>query len=92
MWFIWFKRYGAISAGGGHFRFPLIKLYPKLRSHLTFLVVDNRPIVPELGGEGVFVLKGPYDPRVPPIVKFSQESESVRLTKIIFSKSTLKTL
>ena len=40
----------------------------------------------------LFVLKGPYDPRVPPIVKFSQESESARLTKIILSKSTLKTL
>ena len=41
---------------------------------------------------GLFVLKGPYDLRVPPIVKFSQESESVRLTKIILSKSTVKTL
>ena len=40
----------------------------------------------------LFVLKGPYDPRVPPIVKFSQEFESVRLTKIILSKSTVKTL
>ena len=40
----------------------------------------------------LFVLKGPYDPRVLPIVKFSQESESVRLTKIILSKSTVKTL
>ena len=40
----------------------------------------------------LFVLKGPYDPRVPPIVKFSQESESARLTKIILSKSTVKTL
>ena len=40
----------------------------------------------------LFVLKGPYDLRVPPIVKFSQESESVRLTKIILSKSTVKTL
>ena len=40
----------------------------------------------------LFVLKGPYDPRVPPIVKFSQESESARLTKIILSKSTAKTL
>ena len=51
-------------------------------------------LVPELGGGGGgwFVLKGPYDPRVPPIVKFSQESESARLTKIILSKSTVKTL
>ena len=40
----------------------------------------------------LFVLKGPYDPRVPPTVKFSQESESARLTKIILSKSTVKTL
>ena len=40
----------------------------------------------------LFVLKGPYDVRVPPIVKFSQESESARLTKIILSKSTVKTL
>ena len=40
----------------------------------------------------LFVLKGPYDPRVPPIVKFSQESESARLTKIILSKSTVKIL
>ena len=40
----------------------------------------------------LFVLKGPYDPRVPPIAKFSQESESARLTKIILSKSTVKTL
>ena len=40
----------------------------------------------------LFVLKGPYDPRVPPIVKFSQESESARLTKMILSKSTVKTL
>ena len=39
---------------------------------------------------GLFVLKGPYDPRAPPIVKFSQESESARLTKIIPSKSTVK--
>ena len=41
---------------------------------------------------GLFVLKGPYDLRVPPIVKISQESESARLTKIILSKSTVKTL
>ena len=40
----------------------------------------------------LFVLKGPYDLRVLPIVKFSQESESARLTKIILSKSTVKTL
>ena len=40
----------------------------------------------------LFVLNGPYDPRVPPIVKFSQKSESARLTKIILSKSTVKTL
>ena len=40
----------------------------------------------------LFVLKGPYDLRVPPIVEFSQESESARLTKIILSKSTVKTL
>ena len=38
------------------------------------------------------MLKGPHDPRVPPIVKFSQESESARLTKIILFKSTVKTL
>ena len=36
------------------------------------------------------MLKGPYDARVPPIVKFSQESESARLTKIILSKGTIK--
>ena len=40
----------------------------------------------------LFVLKGPYDLRVPPIVKFSQESESARLKKIILSKSTVKNL
>ena len=40
----------------------------------------------------LFVLRGPYNLRVPPIVKFSQESESARLTKIILSKSTVKTL
>ena len=40
----------------------------------------------------LFVLKGLYDLRVPPVVKFSQESESARLTKIILSKSTVKTL
>ena len=40
----------------------------------------------------LFVLKGPYDPRVPPTAKLSQESESARLTKIILSKSTVKTL
>ena len=40
----------------------------------------------------LFVLKGPHDPRIRPIVKFSQESESARLTKIILSKSTVKTL
>ena len=38
------------------------------------------------------MLKGPYDPRDPPIVTFSHESESARLTKIILSKSTVKTL
>ena len=57
----------------------------------TLLGVVNH-IVPELGGGGLFVLKGPYNPRVPPIVKFSQKSESARLTKIILSKSTIKTL
>ena len=41
---------------------------------------------------GLFVLKGPDDLIVPPIVKFSQESESARLTKIILSKSTVKPL
>ena len=40
----------------------------------------------------LFVLKGPYDLGVPPIVKISQESESARLTKIILSKSTVKSL
>ena len=48
-------------------------------------------LVPELGGV-LFVLKGPCDLRVPPIVKCSQESESARLTKIILSKSIVKTL
>ena len=46
-----------------------------------------------IGLKGVlFVLKGPYDTRVSPIVKFSQESESALLTNIILSKSTVKTL
>ena len=46
-----------------------------------------------LRAKGVlFVLKSPYDSRVPPIVKFSQESESARLTKIILSKNTIKTI
>ena len=49
------------------------------------------PYSPRARG-GLFVLKGPYDPRVPPTVKFSQESESARLTNIILSKSTVKTL
>ena len=40
----------------------------------------------------LFVLEGPYDPRVPPIVKFSQESESARLTKIIMSKPQFEIL
>ena len=52
---------------------------------------DTEIISPRARGV-LFVLKGPYDPRVPPIVKFSQESESARLTKIILSKSTVKTL
>ena len=51
----------------------------------------NGPTSPRARGV-LFVLKGPYDPRDPPIVKFSQESESARLTKIILSKSTVKTL
>ena len=59
----------------------------------TCHLAHPKVVVPELGGGGgVFVLKGPYDPRVPPIVKFSQESEYARLTKIILSKSTVKTL
>ena len=41
---------------------------------------------------GLFVLKGPHHPSVPPIVKFSQESESACHTKIILSTSTVKTL
>ena len=45
-----------------------------------------------MGGGYLFVLIGPYDPRVLPIVKFYQESESARLTEIILSKSTIKTL
>ena len=53
----------------------------------------HMPINPRVrGGGGLFVLKGPYDPRVPPKVKFSRESESARLTKIILFKSTVKTL
>ena len=51
----------------------------------------NDPISPRARGV-LFVLKGPYDLRVPPIVKISQEFESARLTKIILSKSTAKTL
>ena len=51
----------------------------------------HRPHSPR-AREVLFVLKGPYDLRVPPIVKISQESESARLTKIILSKSTVKTL
>ena len=46
-------------------------------------------LVPELAG-GVFVLKGQYDPRAPPKVKFFRESESARLAEIILSKSTVK--
>ena len=49
------------------------------------------PISPRARG-GLFVLKGPYDPRVPPIVNFFQESKSARLTKIILSKNIVKTL
>ena len=50
-----------------------------------------RPYSPR-AREVLFVWEGPYDPIVPPIVKFSQEFESARLTKIILSKSTVKTL
>ena len=53
--------------------------------------ITVRPCSPRARGV-LFVLKGPYDLRVPPIVKFSQESESARLTKSILSKSTVKTL
>ena len=38
--------------------------------------IDNR-YSPRARGV-LFVLKGPYEPRVPPIVKFSQESESYK--------------
>ena len=59
---------------------------------ITFnLMLKSQSYSPRARGV-LFVLKGPYDPRVPPIVKFSQESESARLTKIILSKSTVKTL
>ena len=62
---------------------------------------QNKPLLDSFSSDGqsncicprargvLFVLKGPYDLRV---VKFSQESESARLTKIILSKSTAKTL
>ena len=53
-----------------------------------FRYLPGHDISPRARGVS-FVLKGPYDPRVPPIVKFSQEFESARLTKIILSKSTV---
>ena len=52
-------------------------------------LVETAPNTYSPRARGVlFVLKGPYDL----MVKFSQESESARLTKIILSKSTVKTL
>ena len=64
----------------------------KIQTLLIFRVIwEDTAHSPRARGV-LFVLKGPYDPRVPPIVKFSQESESARLTKIILSKSTVKTL
>ena len=62
----------------------VLRHYPRLSVH-----VYN--ISPRAKGF-LFVLKGPYDQRIPPIVKFSQESESARLAKIILSKNTVKTL
>ena len=53
--------------------------------------VNPLPVVPEQRFS-LFVLKDPYDPRAPHLVKFSQETESACLTKIILSKSTVKTL
>ena len=61
-------------------------------SHLTLVRVADRILYSPRARGVLFVLKGPYDARVPPIVKFSQEFESARLTKIILSKSTVKTL
>ena len=58
---------------------------------LRVIEMAHEPTSPRARG-GLFVLKGPYDLRAPPIVKFSQESESARLTKIILSKSTVKPL
>ena len=82
-------------------RFDLLSPYPEANQEETF-TMDNEKLSKLIAdtvtqafsprARGVlFVLKGPYDPRVPPIVKFSQESESARLTKIILSKSTVKT-
>ena len=51
----------------------------------------DKPNSPRARGV-LFVLKGPYDLRVQPLVKFSQDAESARLTKIILSKSTVKPL
>ena len=65
----------------------------RIEFRLKFKPVHYSPGSNSTRARGVlFVLKGPYDPRVPPIVKFSQESESARLTKIVLSKSTVKTL
>ena len=68
-------------------------IFSHLKLCLAVQCSSSRPIVYSPRARGVlFVLKGPYDLRVPPIVKISQESESARLTKIILSKSTVKTL
>ena len=71
----------------------MISFHRGVSQYLVCFLVTTVIIMysPRAGGF-LFVLKGPYDPRVPPIVKFSQESESARLTKIILSKSTVKTL
>ena len=66
----------------------LQKLFFKPYVKVLDAIISRSPRAREV----LFVLKGPYDLIVPPIVKISQESESARLTKIILSKSTVKTL
>ena len=80
--------YGDVFACVLYFLSSPVKTPYKIRQYKSDLFVYPSP-----RARGVlFVLKGPYDLRVPPIVKISQESESARLTKIILSKSTVKTL
>ena len=70
---------------------PASKMTHTYQIHVQYSAFSEITYSPRARGV-LFVLKGPYDLRVPPIVKISQESESARPPKIILSKSTVKTL